>query len=159
MGHPRDICYCGDYRKDHPNNGPCNLNGLGHGTITTEDWNDKCFKFRKENNMRQTHSLATLPISKEAFEEIKQRLLAVSYYHVFHETASGEMLDMNGIALVILNEDDVDQCAICDKKLGTYLGGVQICRDCASRPIEDSIQPKEELSRRDKNYYLGKENK
>jgi hypothetical protein len=28
--HPEDICECGDYRKNHPDNGPCSLNGLGH---------------------------------------------------------------------------------------------------------------------------------
>lgn len=24
--HPLDGCVCGDYRRDHPNNGPCNFN-------------------------------------------------------------------------------------------------------------------------------------
>ena len=25
----REICECGDYREDHPNDGPCVYNGLG----------------------------------------------------------------------------------------------------------------------------------
>jgi hypothetical protein len=28
---PFDTCSCGDYRRNHPADGPCNLNGLGHG--------------------------------------------------------------------------------------------------------------------------------
>ena len=40
-----DICECGDYRRDHPNGGPCNLNGLGHGIPNSEP-NAKCLKFR-----------------------------------------------------------------------------------------------------------------
>jgi hypothetical protein len=24
--HPEDTCECGDYRRDHPNNGPCRMN-------------------------------------------------------------------------------------------------------------------------------------
>lgn len=30
------LCACGDERKDHPNDGPCNLNGLGHGIPSSE---------------------------------------------------------------------------------------------------------------------------
>jgi hypothetical protein len=47
--HPEDICYCGDYRRQHPDNGPCGLNGLGHGTCPGEGWtreDDKCQRFR-----------------------------------------------------------------------------------------------------------------
>jgi hypothetical protein len=29
--HELDSCECGDYRRDHPNNGRCKMNGLGHG--------------------------------------------------------------------------------------------------------------------------------
>ena len=33
--HPLDQCYCGDYRREHPDNGPCVYNGkpydLAHG--------------------------------------------------------------------------------------------------------------------------------
>jgi len=45
-GNPEEVCYCGDRRRDHLENGPCNLNGLGHGTITGDGWDDKCLKFR-----------------------------------------------------------------------------------------------------------------
>lgn len=41
--HAEDICHCGDYRKQHPEGGACNLNGLGHGMPFNEG---KCFKFR-----------------------------------------------------------------------------------------------------------------
>lgn len=41
--HAEDICYCGDYRKNHPDNGACALNGLGHG-IPLE--HGDCLKFR-----------------------------------------------------------------------------------------------------------------
>jgi len=40
--HPEDICHCGDYRKNHPDNGACDLNGLGHGTVP----DSKCAQFR-----------------------------------------------------------------------------------------------------------------
>ena len=41
--HPEDICVCGDYRKNHLNNGICLLNSLGHG-IPLEIGD--CFLFR-----------------------------------------------------------------------------------------------------------------
>jgi len=42
--HPEDICECGDYRREHPDNGACNLNGLGHGIPS--EWYAGCFNFR-----------------------------------------------------------------------------------------------------------------
>ena len=30
------LCKCGDERRDHPNDGECNLNGLGHGIPSSE---------------------------------------------------------------------------------------------------------------------------
>lgn len=42
---PGDICECGDYRSDHPDNGACNLNGLGHNIPRSEP-EAKCLKFR-----------------------------------------------------------------------------------------------------------------
>lgn len=27
---PTDVCVCGDYRRDHADNGPCKLNWAGH---------------------------------------------------------------------------------------------------------------------------------
>ncbi len=47
--HPEDICECGDYRRQHLDNGACSLNGLGHGTTPGDGWtreNDKCLRFR-----------------------------------------------------------------------------------------------------------------
>lgn len=46
---PDDICFCGDYRHQHPNNGPCALNGLGHGIIGPEN---KCMQFRGDDRER-----------------------------------------------------------------------------------------------------------
>jgi len=43
VNHTEDICECGDYRKQHPDNGACNLNGLGHGMPFREG---KCDRFR-----------------------------------------------------------------------------------------------------------------
>jgi hypothetical protein len=66
--HPEDICECGDYRREHPDNGACSLNGLGHGI--PREWYQGCFKFRlsicggeqgvvvadADENARKTHS-------------------------------------------------------------------------------------------------------
>lgn len=41
--HPEDICHCGDYRKEHPDNGACALNGLGHAIPRPEG---DCLRFR-----------------------------------------------------------------------------------------------------------------
>lgn len=46
--HPEDICKCGDYRKEHPDNGACGLNGLGH---CIPDY--KCEKFRFDSGGEQ----------------------------------------------------------------------------------------------------------
>lgn len=39
------LCFCGDARSDHPNDGPCNLNGLGHGIPSSEP-EAKCLAYR-----------------------------------------------------------------------------------------------------------------
>ena len=39
------LCFCGDPRSDHPNDGPCNLNGLGHGILSSEP-ESKCMAYR-----------------------------------------------------------------------------------------------------------------
>jgi hypothetical protein len=46
-----------------------------------------------------THTFAALDISAAAFEEIKQRLEAVSYQHTFIKTDGQDLIDMQGIAL------------------------------------------------------------
>jgi hypothetical protein len=44
---PKDdpLCECGDPRSQHPNDGPCRMNGLGHGLPSGEPGN-KCERFR-----------------------------------------------------------------------------------------------------------------
>lgn len=42
VGRQDDVCECGDWRKHHPNDGPCIMNGYGdlcHGFVD-------CMKFR-----------------------------------------------------------------------------------------------------------------
>lgn len=41
--HAEDVCECGDYRRQHPNGGACDLNGLGHGVPMPEG---DCLEFR-----------------------------------------------------------------------------------------------------------------
>lgn len=49
---------------------------------------------------RSTHTFVTLSISKEAYEEIKQKLLAADYNHVFvYDFNDNEAIDMHGIGL------------------------------------------------------------
>jgi hypothetical protein len=135
--------------------------------------------------MRSTHSLATLPISKGAYEEIAKKLIAAGYGHVFikigghrqvgdrsykfeitpEDFEQGKvMIDLNGIALVLDREeqkgDGTGNCFKCGRAMqSANRAGQFICFDCGKTPTEDEIHPKEELSKRDKNYYLGKENK
>jgi hypothetical protein len=124
--------------------------------------------------MRSTHSLATLPISKAAYEEIANKLIAAGYNRCFlivghsknldEELKSGNAtIDMHGIGLVLEQEETGDgtgNCFKCGRAMqSANRAGQFICFDCGKTPTEDEIHPKEELSRRDKNYYLGKENK
>ena len=51
--------------------------------------------------IRQTHTFATLAVSKAAYEEIKQKLLAAGYQHAIFESDNQEVIDMHGIALVV----------------------------------------------------------
>lgn len=41
--HSEDIYECGDYRKEHVDNGECKLNGLGHGMPSGDG---RCEQFR-----------------------------------------------------------------------------------------------------------------
>lgn len=47
--------------------------------------------------MRTTHTLATLEVSKEAYEEIAAKLKEAGYDHAFLEDG---LIDMTGIGLV-----------------------------------------------------------
>ena len=50
--------------------------------------------------LRTTHTFVTLEISEAAYKEIKQKLLAASYNHVFIYDYDGtEKIDMAGIGL------------------------------------------------------------
>lgn len=44
------LCKCGDNRSDHPNDGECNLNGLGHGIPSNEPENI-CHAYRPEREI------------------------------------------------------------------------------------------------------------
>lgn len=51
--------------------------------------------------LRSTHTFVTLVISPEAYEEIKQKLLAAGYNHSFvYDFNDEETIDMHGIGLV-----------------------------------------------------------
>ena len=48
----REICECGDYREDHPNDGPCVHNGLGPSRDLTHGF-ENCRKFRLAGTERR----------------------------------------------------------------------------------------------------------
>lgn len=54
--------------------------------------------------MRSTHTLAQLPVSPEAFTEIRDALIAAGYDHAVLSEDDGTMLDMTGIGLVLRAE-------------------------------------------------------
>lgn len=111
---------------------------------------------------RSTHSFATLPISKEAYEEIKQRLIARQATYPLHRTAVSEMLLMDGIALVIEPEEVKPQvCIVCGSDQHPLDVRGKVCVVCGISETEETYASdvKPELSRRDKNYYLSEENK
>jgi hypothetical protein len=46
-----------------------------------------------------THTYAILEISKAAYDEIRAKLKAAGYGHVFDQDEGKEVIDMHGIAL------------------------------------------------------------
>lgn len=55
---PFDICRCGDYRHQHPNDGACGCNGLGHFGA------GPCRKFERAETAaayRERHGLTLVP--------------------------------------------------------------------------------------------------
>ena len=52
--------------------------------------------------IRQTHTYATLEISRGAFDEIKLRLLSADYEHAFIDKNT---IDMDGIAIVPIKDN------------------------------------------------------
>lgn len=49
--------------------------------------------------MNSTYTMAIMQVSKETYEEIKQKMLTAGYGHVFHSHHDGPVIDMNGIAI------------------------------------------------------------
>jgi hypothetical protein len=41
------LCFCGDPRSDHPDDGPCRLNGLGHG-MPSDAPENHCHAYRAD---------------------------------------------------------------------------------------------------------------
>ena len=126
--------------------------------------------------LRQTHSLATLPISKAAYEEIVQKLLAVEYAHALlirhncnylkgscnclqEQFEKGTLtIDMHGIGLVLEEENVKPQvCIICGSDQYPLDLRSEFCIVCAIKPDEE-IEVKEELSKKDKNYHITETN-
>jgi hypothetical protein len=54
--------------------------------------------------MRSTYTYAVLPISPEAYQEIRGKLLAAGYSHAFNKSGNGEVIDMHGIAVMAQEE-------------------------------------------------------
>lgn len=113
---------------------------------------------------RSTHSLATLHISKAAYEEIANKLLALGQGQSFlikghwdcleEEIACGRaMIDLHGIALVLEQEEE-GRCVMCNKPTGKNWDDRLICYECACTSREEEIEVKSELSSRDKNYHI-----
>ena len=50
--------------------------------------------------LRQTHTLAQLEVSPEAYAEIRAKLVAAGYDHALDKDHGAEMIDMSGIALM-----------------------------------------------------------
>ena len=51
--------------------------------------------------LRSTHTFVNLAVSKETYEEIKQKLLAAGYNHAFnYNRDEEETIDMHGIGLI-----------------------------------------------------------
>lgn len=60
--------------------------------------------------LRQTHTYVVMELSEGAYEEIKQKMLAAGYGHVFHtDSQHGEVIDMHGIAVGLDKEDSGEQ--------------------------------------------------
>ncbi len=52
-----------------------------------------------------TYTYVLLPISKEAYAEIRDKLIIAGYDHALHDdSAHGEVIDMHGIAVVVEEE-------------------------------------------------------
>lgn len=50
-----------------------------------------------------THTYAVLEVSETAYAEIRTKLAEAGYQHAFHREHDGELIDMDGIALMALS--------------------------------------------------------
>lgn len=46
-----------------------------------------------------SHTYVILKVSKDFFEDLREKLEAAGYHQAFHETSKGLVIDMHGIAL------------------------------------------------------------
>lgn len=52
------------------------------------------------SRLRQTHTFVKLELSRAAYGEIREKLLAAGYEHAFQDIGKpGELIDMHGIAV------------------------------------------------------------
>lgn len=70
--HELDHCECGDYRRDHPNNGPCTFNVLrGNGGLTHGF--HKCERFKLECRLEPGLGWTLSDEARRDIEEIEKR--------------------------------------------------------------------------------------
>lgn len=52
-----------------------------------------------------TYTYALLPLSKEAYAEIRDKMIIAGHDHALHEDSDhGEVIDMHGLAVVVEEE-------------------------------------------------------
>ena len=61
-----------------------------------------------------TYTYAILDVSRAAFDEIKAKLDAAGYQHMFH----GDAIDMHGVALRAVVTDLDEHASDCDRRKG-----------------------------------------
>lgn len=93
--------------------------------------------------MRTTHTYAVLQISKEAYQEIRDKLEQNGYEHQFH----GDLVDMHGLAIQPLPEVCIDCGAgkVCCKHCGTewclnHQPNPLVCPSCLSKQNYGDLQ-------------------
>lgn len=62
-----------------------------------------------------THTYAILKVSPETYNEIRGKLAAAGYGDQFHDKATGEVIDMHGIALQSTPPAPIAQCPSVNK--------------------------------------------